>query len=250
MPDVGAHRERRYDAEAHRLTGRVTNTVDSSACAHRESMQGYAAAPGEQLWLQASFKAGPDGHWALGSVMVPGARFQAVAVRELDPTGLGVCGRAESPILQVPGGDDDGDEILNEDDSCPSVQGPPDDPDYPCPTLGRTVSAPTRTAPSPVRCPHQARTPGNPRRSRSFGRMGWASTVETDTEADGTFSVQWVLPPSRVRRDRTAVLDATRKGICATAATEPVVVPDDPPDDPPPTPTATGWATTRTPASR
>ncbi len=221
-----------YDAEAHRLTGRVTNTVDSSACAHRESMQGYAAAPGEQLWLQASFKAGPDGHWALGSVMVPGARFQAVAVRELDPTGLGVCGRAESPILQVPGGDDDGDEILNEDDSCPSVQGPPDDPDYPgCPTLGRTVSASYADG----TITGEVSTPGTnacaqPQTLSILRQDGLGETVETDTEADGTFSVQWVLPAGAefvVTAPR--VLDATRKGICATAASEPVVVPDDPP---------------------
>ena len=124
-----------------RISGLVT-TENPDACRHEAAMQGFTALPGASLSLAATFKSGMNGIWAVGTVMSPGSRFQFVAVRELDPNGLGVCGRAESQIGQVPGGDDDSDGVVNESDSCPDVDGPDDASDFPgCPTLARTVTA-------------------------------------------------------------------------------------------------------------
>ncbi len=124
------------DAE---VTGLVTTPERPDACAGAVTLEAVSWAPDGTEGTPVRFSSGLDGTYTLGAAAAPGTRYQITAVRELDPSGLGVCGEDTSPEVEVPR---DGDGVDGDLDQCPDVDGPKDVAYYPgCPRLARTVTA-------------------------------------------------------------------------------------------------------------
>ena len=123
------------------VDGKVTGVVTAGAgCVGGVAMEAVEVAPDGTRGVPIGFSTDANGTYAWQPTLAPGSQVQIVAVRVLEPHGLGVCAEAESATVRLPGDDDD-DGVSDDVDVCPGVDGPAGGEHPGCPTLARTVTA-------------------------------------------------------------------------------------------------------------
>ena len=123
------------------VSGAVTS--GSPGCLGTVELQAVETAPDGTQSPAVSLSTGMDGTYVWEPTLGPGSQVQVVAPRVLASDRRGVCARAVTGLVEVPGdADTDGDSVSDDVDACDGVPGPVDQPQFPgCPALARSVTA-------------------------------------------------------------------------------------------------------------